>query len=343
MDTPRRGRPALPAPVIINSKPSAGVVVAEGAAADTIAAGLAAVSAEQVSFSQRIGARFGRRAVADVAQKLTTVGSLLELREIKESKQYRGMRICVPTATGEEVLTIHTFEDYCTQIEGRSRQQVDEDLLNLNALGADLLESFQTLGLSYRQMRDMRQIPADARMQLLEAAKAGDRETVIEAARDLVEGHAREVTKAEKKIATLQKDIDAKARVLSDKSDKITELETELAKRELTLAEADEQAQLDAIRDAGAHAEIAIRKLVRAAFDILNAPKAECTATAATNAVQYIAVLFGQIINQAGIPVDFEEQVTPHWLRNLNLAARKKGDPLLLSDIPAATPTPPAN
>jgi hypothetical protein len=81
------------------------------------------VNAAQVAFSQRIGARFGRRRLADTMSKLVTVTSLAELQQIKDSGAYKGYQL-MDEVTGE-VVTVTTWDSFCVLVEGRSREQVD--------------------------------------------------------------------------------------------------------------------------------------------------------------------------------------------------------------------------
>ena len=71
----------------------------------------------------------------------------------------------------------------------------------------------------------------------------------------------------------------------------------------------------EVIRDAALSAEMALRVLARDAALVLNAPFSAATETAARVAVEFVAQLFATLIDQGGIPVDFQEMVTPHWLK----------------------------
>ncbi|MDD7545195.1 MAG: hypothetical protein PUK00_06320, partial [Actinobacillus porcinus] len=107
-------------------------------------------------------------------EKLLTVSSLKVLNEIKNSKKYKGLSYIDQDG---KVLTVSSWEDYCTAC-GFSRQKIDLDLQNLAVLGEDFLETSQRLGLGYREMRKLRQLPEEARAEIIDAdySEATDKE-----------------------------------------------------------------------------------------------------------------------------------------------------------------------
>ena len=122
-----------------------------------------------------------------------------------------------------------------------------------------------------------------------------------------------------------RKKLTDKDRVLAKKEAKVTELEEALERRNSAEPSEAEQAQLDAVRDAALSAEMAVRQLVVSAAAVLAAPTTEAAGLAALQAVQFVATLFGSLISEAGVPVDFEETVTPSWLRDVPKASRTSG------------------
>ncbi len=84
----------------------------------------------------------GRVEAFSFISKLTTVGSLMTLKKIKESGAYKELPNC------------NTWADYCRAI-GLSRTKVDEDLQNLNIFGEEFLTTVGTFGLGYRELRSL--------------------------------------------------------------------------------------------------------------------------------------------------------------------------------------------
>ncbi len=162
-------------------------------------------------------------------QKLLTVGSLKKLQEIKESKKYKG--VSVVTDDGN-LLTVGNFADFCKAC-GLSDKKVYEDLQNLNAFGDEFMETSQRLGLGYREMRKLRQLPEEARAEIIDAdySEATDKEELIEKIEDLTAKHAKEKAELEAKLKRKSDDYEAQAKVLANKNAQIDRLDTELAKK----------------------------------------------------------------------------------------------------------------
>lgn len=313
MSTPGR-KPSPPVPAVAGTNDAA--IAAAHQATTELAQITEAVSNAQLDLVSRLGERIGRNKALEAMQKLLRVTDLVDIQALKESKSYRGMR--VPDGSGGSV-TVTTWDDFCNAALGRSREIVDEDLRNLKQFGAEMLDSFQALGMGYRQMRELRAIPADERTKLLEAAKGGDAKALVEAAEDMIERHSAERTKLEKAVTESAAKIKAKDAVIKAKDDKLNELIEADARRRSADPGEREAAQLDAVREAGLAAEMACRQLVKAAGDVIGAPENGTTEVAARQAVYFVAQVFADLINAAGIDVDFSEMCTPHWLRDLPL------------------------
>ncbi|ACL32497.1 hypothetical protein [Glaesserella parasuis] len=160
--------------------------------------------------------------------KLLTVGSLKILADIKETKKYKGL----VTYVDGKLLTVGSWEQYVTAC-GLGVKKVDEDLRNLTVFGEDFLETSQRLGLGYREMRKLRQLPEAARAEIVEAdySEATDKEELIEKIEDLTAKHAKEKAELEAKLKRKSDDYDAQAKVLANKNAQIDRLDTELAKK----------------------------------------------------------------------------------------------------------------
>jgi hypothetical protein len=120
------------------------------------------------------------------------------------------------------------------------------------------------------------------------------------------------------------KDVKAKQKVIDGKTAKLDALEAQLARRESAEPTELEKYQLDALREAGLAAEMAVRQLLGQAGSVLDAPASELAATAARHAVEFVAQVFAGLINERGVPVDFVELVQPHWLKGLTPAKPAK-------------------
>ncbi|BCS55160.1 hypothetical protein [Geobacter sp. SVR] len=90
----------------------------------------------------------GRIQALTFVEKVLTVSTLIQLKNIKESKAYRNLP------------NIGTWDNYCEYL-GFSRQKVDMDLQNLAEFGEQFLLTVGSFGLGYRELRQLRQIKYD--------------------------------------------------------------------------------------------------------------------------------------------------------------------------------------
>lgn len=167
----------------------------------------------------------GRVEAFNFISKLTTVGSLITLKNIKESGAYK------------ELPNINTWEEYCKSI-GSSRTKVDEDLNNLNTFGEEFLTTVGTFGLGYRELRNLSKQVKTGQLEVKDAEVIIDGETISlsetdalkDALTDLIlknqeekKQHKAELKAKDKTIQTyadaaeLAKEEEKKAKALADK------------------------------------------------------------------------------------------------------------------------------
>ncbi|WP_373840462.1 hypothetical protein [Glaesserella sp.] len=204
--------------------------------------------------------------------KLLTVGSLKILADIKETKKYKGL----VTYIDGKLLTVGSWEQYVTAC-GLGVKKVDEDLRNLTVFGEDFLETSQRLGLGYREMRKLRQLPEEARAEIIDAdySEATDKEDLIEKIEDLTAKFAKEKTELEAKLKRKNDDYEAQSKVLANKNARIDELDTKLAKKEQAIALQSPEEKGSVLREETARisykAEAILRGQVWQAFEALEA------------------------------------------------------------------------
>ena len=185
--------------------------------------------------------------------KLLTVGTLKVMREVKEAKKYKGL----VTYIDGELTTVGSWEEFCKAC-GLTRQKVDEDLQNLSKFGEEFLETSQRLGLGYREMRKLRQLPEEARAEIVDAdySDTTDKEELIEKIEDLTAQHAKE-------------------KVLATKNERINHLDLELAKKTKAIETQTPEQRGGVLREEAAaisyKAEAVLRGQVFQAFEALTA------------------------------------------------------------------------
>lgn len=213
----------------------------------------------------------------DFTQKLVTVTTLKTINEIKQSKQYKGLELLNKDG---ELVTVTSFKDFCTAL-GFSVEKIDADLLNLNTLGEAFLETSQRLGLGYREMRKLRQLPEAARAEIVDAdySEATDKEDLIEKIEDLTAKFAKEKTALESQLKTAKDNYDAQSKVLANKNARIDELDTKLAKKEQLIATQTPEDRGGLLREEATKisykAEAILRGQVYQAFEALTAHQTE--------------------------------------------------------------------
>lgn len=165
----------------------------------------------------------------DFTQKLVTVTTLKLLNQVKESKSYKGLTLSDKEG---KLVTVTTWEDFCITL-GFSREQMDENLRNLNTFGENFLETSQRLGLGYREMRKLRKLPEDARAEIVDAefSETADKEELLEKIEELTAKHAQEKQILEGQLKQSQANYEAQSKVLKNKNDRINQLDIELEKK----------------------------------------------------------------------------------------------------------------
>lgn len=229
----------------------------------------------------------------DFTQKLVTVTTLKIINEVKKTKSYKGLEIMNPSG---ELVTVTTFKDFCACL-GLSVETVDRNLLNLNVLGEEFLETSQRLGLGYREMRKLRKLPDDARAEIVEAdySETTDKEELIEKIEDLTAKFAEEKGELEAKLKTANDNYEAQAKVLAGKNEQLNKLDLKLAEKEQWLKNLTPEQKGEALREEagklGYKIEAQVRAGLRSAFITLSEHQQETKA----DHKQFMSGLLAQI------------------------------------------------
>lgn len=197
-----------------------------------IASDLAVITQGYSNDRDLVNQLLGQVQMAEAFAKFSLTVSTSKLAYVKENKLYQALS-GKKTADGQQFSG--TWEEFCSLL-GRSRQQADEDILNLKTLGEEALESMSRMGIGYREMRQYRKLPDDEKTALLEVAKSGDKEAFIDLAESLVTKHAKEKEALISKVADLEADQKATEKVLTEKNKKLDQVKTSLEKLQLRTA-----------------------------------------------------------------------------------------------------------
>lgn len=168
----------------------------------------------------------GQAQMADAFGKFSQTVWSSKLAFVKENKLYRAL---AGKAGPNGLVFSGTWEEFCNLL-GVSDEKANQDIANLRTFGEEALESMSRMGIGYRELRQWRRLPDDARSALIEAAKQGNKEAVEYLAEELIATHANEKAALEKKVDELQGDYDAQGEVLAKKRQELDETAQQLAK-----------------------------------------------------------------------------------------------------------------
>lgn len=150
-----------------------------------------------------------------------------KLQQIKDLKEYKGLTLV--NMQGQPV-TINSWEQFCDALNMK-RKTIDDDIQNLNTFGQEFMQLSETLGLSYRELRRMRQnmqnpMLTEEEKLALEEAKGKDPQEMLTLLEELQDKQA----SLEEKVKNLEEENSAKAELIAKKTKQNEKLELDLAK-----------------------------------------------------------------------------------------------------------------
>jgi hypothetical protein len=183
----------------------------------------------------------GQAQMAGAFEEFSRTVRTSKLAFVKENKLYRALA-GRKNPNGSDFSG--TWEEFC-QTLGMSSDKADMDIANLRAFGEEALDSMSKMGIGYRELRQWRRLPDDARSALIEAAKTDNKEAVIFLAEELIATHSQEKDSLTKALSDTKADYDAQGSVLANKSAELDKTKQELAKarRQVETLTTDERAK----------------------------------------------------------------------------------------------------
>jgi hypothetical protein len=206
---------------------------------------MAAIQADYNQGRDLVNQMLGQAQMAMASSELLQTFGVSKMKFVKENKLYQqiaGMK----TPNGLELRG--TWVEFC-ELLGISDEKANNDIANLNTFGEAALESMSRIGIGYRDLRQFRRLPQDERLALIEAAKVGDKDEFLDLAEVLISKHVKEKEQLTKANEELTANAAATDRVLEQKSSTITQLQKEVAGKQI-----DPQAEWsEAMRSLNAH------------------------------------------------------------------------------------------
>lgn len=168
----------------------------------------------------------GQAQMADSIGKFTATVAVSKMAYVKENKLYRalaGMR----DRDGRGLTG--TWEEFCGLL-GTSAPKANEDINNLRQFGEDALDSMSRMGIGYREMRQYRRLPEDAKAALIEVAKAGDKDAFVDLAEEIIAKHSKEKEELTQRLDETNADYEAQSEVMAKKTAELDKTKQELEK-----------------------------------------------------------------------------------------------------------------
>lgn len=193
---------------------------------------LAVRNAVQAEYSQGrdlANQLLGQAQAAEAIKQISQTIGVSKLAHVKEHKLYRDL---AGQLTPNGLVLKGTWEEFCGLL-GFSDEKVNQDIANLKAFGEEALESMSRMGIGYREMRQYRRLPEDEKTALIEVAKSGDKEALVEFAEIIFEKHSKEKEEAAKKLDEKTKDYQALESVAKTHKEENNQFRMELEKAKL--------------------------------------------------------------------------------------------------------------
>ncbi|NRA56269.1 MAG: hypothetical protein HRU23_19170 [Gammaproteobacteria bacterium] len=171
----------------------------------------------------------GRIEAFEFISKLTTVGSVKLLSELKESKKYIGLTYFDDNGNCRSV---GTWDDFCKHKLHSSKSSIDERIINLKHLGEDFLDASQSIGLGVKDLRNLRKLPQEDQTLIIEseAIDAGDKEAVRELIEDLSAKHVKEKEALTVQLSDSKAIANARQNLITKANEQVAETTEELEK-----------------------------------------------------------------------------------------------------------------
>ncbi|WP_250438976.1 hypothetical protein [Delftia tsuruhatensis] len=257
----------------------------------------------------------GQAQMADSFAKFSQTVWSSKLAFVKENKLYQQLKGS-KTPNGLELAG--TWTEFCGLL-GVSDEKANQDIANLKAFGEEALESMSRMGIGYREMRQYRKLPEDQKLALVEAAKAGDKESFVDLAEEIIARHAKEKEALTAQVQEAQETIEAKDRVLESKAEMITRLEEQTSKkfkpRKGSEARSLEEEALETeIQEATTASLLALRRVFKVADAAIEGAARDAMQVMARQSVEMLCQQLVDISTEFGITVNFEERLKPVWM-----------------------------
>lgn len=156
----------------------------------------------------------GQAQMAEAFSKFSKTVLTSKMAFVKEHKLYQSLK----GRKNQDGLEFSgTWAEFCNLL-GYTPEHANESIANLQSFGEEALESMSRMGIGYREMRQYRKLPADQQQALIEVAKEGDKESLMELAEELI---AKQVKEKE----SLKADLEISRQNVAEKKEQVSQLQ----------------------------------------------------------------------------------------------------------------------
>ncbi|MBL5859533.1 hypothetical protein JBO49_02760 [Serratia fonticola] len=163
----------------------------------------------------------GQAQMAEAFGKFSQTVWSSKLAFVKENKLYQSLK-GKQTPNGLELQG--TWAEFCNLL-GMSDEKANQDIANLRTFGEEALDSMSRMGIGYRELRQYRRLPEDQKSALIEVAKEGDKNALLELAEEMIAKH----TKEKESLAI---DLDISRQTLAEKKEELSKVREDKSKLE---------------------------------------------------------------------------------------------------------------
>lgn len=261
----------------------------------------------------------GRIEAATFFAKIGNISAAQFAIQVREGKKYKGMPYNDKDGNRKY---ISTFDEFCEVALGKSGRHIRELVSNLHTLGPELYEAAEQTGFRTQDYAALKALP-EAEQEIVKTALAAEsKEQVLDILQDLAARHQSERAAAKKQAEDMKGDLDARDKLLADKSEKLDKVSLDLEKLKSLPPNQREALRLEQEQAAAEKLSTGVMAALAAmnAFLLLLAEiKAAEVSTYTKDHADFTASWFCQQIQLAlqtnGIEADMEEIVLPMWMR----------------------------
>jgi chromosome segregation ATPase len=225
------------------------------------------------------------------------------------------------------------LEEFCRFKLGKSYSRLHELSQNMELLGSDLYESAERIGFRAKDYRALKALPEAEQAIVKQAIESESREEVLAILEDMAAKHQAEREAAKRREEDLTADYDARGKLLEDKADRLEKTETELFRLKSLPKDADQELRLareaeavKALENAYMTALVGWNEFLVQVEAILNSHDVSAhTSQHVVGSVGNYCRAVNAALLQHEIPVDFEEEVSPAWMRETAQADLEAG------------------